>query len=598
VEELKQIAATKPGIKLIKKLGRADATWIKNHVTYTDKTLWYLCGNPDMVLNFVQTLSNTLKISECNFYTEEYPGYRAMQTEYKIWPPIEEEVVILSEEALLEESFIRALLQATGQGALISITDLQGKIIYANDKFVQVSKYSREELLGENHRILKSGIHPPEIYADMWKTISSNHLWRGEIKNRAKDGSFYWVDASILSVTFRGGMRRYLAVRYLITDKKMLEVSEKELLATLNQLQSMSREKDFLKALHQSEEKFRSFVETTNSWVWEMDIFGKYTYSNPTSQKILGYDLKELLGKEIFALAVEAEKIKKEMGDCICLQKGWSDRLWQVKSRGGSSLWLESSGNPILNEKGTLIGFRGTDHDVTDRIRIDQLKNEFISMVSHELRTPLTSIVGALGVIGAKKDLSTELDDLISIASRNADRLVHIINDILDIERIQLGKLELKLELLFLDRLVQETINLSRPMAIANQITLVEEKIFPSVRIMADSNRLAQVMFNLLSNAIKFSHPGGKVTVRMESRGEIIRVAVEDLGKGIPAEMQKKIFEKFSQIEGGDIHVKGTGLGLNISKSLVEQMGGKIGFNSAANLGSTFYFEFPIVKDG
>jgi signal transduction histidine kinase len=218
-------------------------------------------------------------------------------------------------------------------------------------------------------------------------------------------------------------------------------------------------------------------------------------------------------------------------------------------------------------------------------------------MISHELRAPLTSIVGALGLLNTKVDVSTEAKELLHLASRNADRLQKIISDILDIERIQLSKLEMRIKPMFLFEVVQVAIQDSMQFAIENKITLVEGEMLPSAQIQGDPERLEQVLLNLLSNAIKFSFPGGKVIVKMEQRGPNVRVSVIDQGKGVPVEQQELLFEKFVHIEGRDTRIKGTGLGLYITKSFLEKMGGSIGFVSELNIGSTFYFEFPIFND-
>ncbi|MBS3904823.1 MAG: PAS domain-containing sensor histidine kinase [Simkania sp.] len=360
--------------------------------------------------------------------------------------------------------------------------------------------------------------------------------------------------------------------------------------------QDIRKQKEVLLALQRSEEKLRSFVEMTNTWIWEMDLSLKYTYSNSVTKAILGYDPDQVLGKEMTSLSFNKEKISEEMEKCLHGQKGWNQRIWQVLHKSGSSIYLESNGEPIFNEKGVLSGFRGADRDVTERMTIERSKNEFISMVSHELRTPLTSIMGALGLLRVKEGVSIEIKELIVLAARNAERLSSIINDILDIEKVELGKLRLALKPIVLIQAVREAVELSKPLAASYRITLIEEVVLPSVQIFADYDRLVQVILNLFSNAIKFSFSGGKVIVRMEILGEKVRVSVVDQGRGIPIKAQEKIFGRFVQAEGGDARIKGTGLGLNISRSIVKQMGGEIGFISSLNIGSTFYFEFPIIK--
>jgi PAS domain S-box-containing protein len=361
--------------------------------------------------------------------------------------------------------------------------------------------------------------------------------------------------------------------------------------------QDITKEKEFLLALQKSEEKFRSFVETTSLWIWEIDLSGKWIFSNLTVNKIIGFHPDEILGEEVLEITENREEIKARITDCIQNKKGWEKLIWIVKQKNGATRWLESAGTPIFNENKELTGFMGAASDITDRILIDRSKNEFISMVSHELRTPLASIVGALGLLKAKEGMPSEMKELFFIAERNSKRLVRIVNDILDIEKIQLGEMKLQLKPVVLVKAIQEAMSLSELLTQENKIRLIEGAMLASVQINADYDRLVQVVLNLLSNAVKFSSSGGEVVIWMEKHEGRVRVSVKDRGGGIPLEMQSRIFEKFTQAEGGDSRLKGTGLGLNISKSIVEQMKGAIDFISTPSVGSTFFFEFPITKE-
>ena len=359
----------------------------------------------------------------------------------------------------------------------------------------------------------------------------------------------------------------------------------------------ISEQKRISLELAKSEEKYRSFIDTTDEWIWETNAAFQYTYSNSSVQKMLGYEPKELVGIELFFILPEEDqnKVKTEMELCLKNKTGWQHRVISLKKKNGSICWIESTGMPFVNQKGEISGFRGVNRNITEEIKTEQSKNEFISIVSHELRTPLTSIMGAIGLLTAEKDLSAKNHELITLAARNCERLAKLINDILDIEKMQLSKLELRMQPLLLLKPVRDAIDLAKPMAEQLHVRLVEGPMIDNLKVNADYDRLIQIMLNLLSNAIKFSPAEGKVTIWMEQVGDRARVSVRDEGKGIPIELQPHIFEKFKKIEISEARIAGgSGLGLNISKSLIELMGGTIHFTTEQNVGAVFYFELPM----
>ncbi|MDX2098047.1 MAG: PAS domain S-box protein, partial [Leptolyngbyaceae cyanobacterium bins.59] len=222
--------------------------------------------------------------------------------------------------------------------------------------------------------------------------------------------------------------------------------------------------------------------------------------------------------------------------------------------------------------------------DITERKQVERLKNEFVSVVSHELRTPLTSIRGSLGLIcgGVVGELPTQVKDLIQIAYKNSERLVVLINDILDIEKIESGQMNFEMKSLALVPLVEQAIEGNRAYGQQYGVQFNLETSLPEIKVQADANRLIQVLTNLLSNAAKFSPCNGtvQVVVRSEEEGWV-RVAVSDRGPGIPGNFRDRVFQKFAQADASDTRQKGgTGLGLSISKAIIERMGGFIGFQT------------------
>ena len=235
--------------------------------------------------------------------------------------------------------------------------------------------------------------------------------------------------------------------------------------------------------------------------------------------------------------------------------------------------------------------------DISERKAADRLKNEFISTVSHELRTPLTSILGSLGLVkgGVAGEIPPQARAMLEIAHKNSERLVRLINDILDIEKIESGKMAFRLERAELMPLVEHAIDANRTYGEQFGVGFVVQEALPGVVVRVDPDRLTQVLTNLLSNAAKFSPRDRLVSVSVTRRGDQVRVAVSDTGPGIPQEFRHRIFQKFAQADSSDTRQKGgTGLGLSISKVIVERMGGRIGFETAPGAGTTFYFELPV----
>lgn len=229
---------------------------------------------------------------------------------------------------------------------------------------------------------------------------------------------------------------------------------------------------------------------------------------------------------------------------------------------------------------------------------LQRMKSEFVSVVSHELRTPLTSLRGALGILeaGASFNLSAEAGNLVRIARTNAERLIRLVNDILDIEKIEAGKLELHRRDVGAGPLIEQALEALRPLAAEGAVTFVAE-VDPQLRLMVDEDRTVQLINNLVSNAIKFSPQGGRVILKVARRGpRTARLSVRDEGPGISADQVPRLFTRFQQLDASDRRTRGgSGLGLAISKAIVEQHGGTIGVETRPGEGATFYADLPAV---
>ncbi len=261
-----------------------------------------------------------------------------------------------------------------------------------------------------------------------------------------------------------------------------------------------------------------------------------------------------------------------------------------------NGVWISANGRPIFNSAGDVIAGVVVMEDVSLRREAEKRVSEFYSTVSHELRTPLTSIRGALGLMegGKAGELSDRAESLVSIANVECDRLIRLINDILDIRKIEAGKVELKLESISPAELVNQSVQ--SMIGFANQHGIALETSFAKdENIQGDRDRLIQVLTNLISNAVKFSDRGTKVLISTGVGSGVMRFAVSDSGPGISERNQRKLFRFFQQLDSSDIRQQGgTGLGLAISKGLVEQHGGAIGLESVEGQGSTFWFEIPL----
>jgi signal transduction histidine kinase len=255
---------------------------------------------------------------------------------------------------------------------------------------------------------------------------------------------------------------------------------------------------------------------------------------------------------------------------------------------------------PIRGPEGSCFGRVWHFRDITTFKEIGRMKDEFISAVSHELRTPLTSIRGSLDLMasGVVGELPSEASAMVKVAQNNCGRLLRLINDVLDIEKIEAGRMDFRLQVMELEPLLEQSVETIRPYGDQLGVGFRIESTAPGVRVRVDPDRLIQVLDNLLSNAAKFSPPREVVRVALARRGPFVRVSVTDLGPGVARDLQGRLFEKFAQGERGPRDQTGTGLGLNIARAIVERLGGAIGFVSKPGVGTTFHFDLLEWSEG
>ena len=270
----------------------------------------------------------------------------------------------------------------------------------------------------------------------------------------------------------------------------------------------------------------------------------------------------------------------------------------RVRTAVGDWRWISSRAKVVERDRdGHPIRVAGTNLDITERKEMERIKNEFIATVSHELRTPLTAVVGALGLLKqeATGKLPATATMFLGMAQQNSERLAALINDILDIEKIESGSLKFRLAPVAIAALLERAVTLNAPYGGQFDVRFELQRPLPDVAVSGDADRLLQVMTNLLSNAAKFSPAGSAVAVSCAVQDRAVRIAVTDQGPGVPAEFRRRIFQKFAQADGGDTRQKGgTGLGLSICKAIVEKLGGTIAYASTPGQGATFYFDLPL----
>jgi PAS domain S-box-containing protein len=354
-----------------------------------------------------------------------------------------------------------------------------------------------------------------------------------------------------------------------------------------------------ISATKTAEDKFRLAVEACPNGMMTSDAAGIITMVNGEIERLFGYRRDELVGQSLEILV--PERLRRQH---VRLHDGFTHHAPAARHMAGRELvGLRKDGtefpvevglNPISTSGGPLV--LSAIVDISERKRLDRLKDEFVAMVSHELRTPLTSISGALGLLmgNAAGPLPAGAVRLLTIAHTNSQRLVRLINDILDLQKIESGQVVFHLKHVDLRTLVDQTIDANRAFAQGFGVRIRLDEMSVDGEAFADSDRLAQILTNLLSNAVKFSPAGDEVVVAIERRDDTMRISVRDHGPGIPEGFKARIFEKFAQADSSDARQKGgTGLGLSIVKQLIHQHGGTVGFEPAAGGGTVFQFELP-----
>jgi len=485
------------------------------------------------------------------------------------------------------------LKKSLDQHAIVSSTDVKGNITYANPMFCQISGYSLEELLGQNHRIIKSDEHAPEVFRNMWKTVANGKCWQGEVKNRRKDGSYYWVSATIVPfMNQQNKPVKYLSIRTDITQQKLIEEKFK-----------------------QSYQFLQSVMDSLGQGIYVLNKQGICTFVNNEATQLLGYTEEELLGQQIHHL-IHFQTIDKQplpIDHCpsmLTVAKGekYHSDSEVFTHKNGHIFPVEIRSFPINNNDishSSVSIFQDISlrkqhekelYEAKQNAEVaNQAKSDFLATMSHEIITPMNVIIGMSDMLMKDNDFPTQKDYIEKIR-QSANSLHKIIKDILDFSKLGSGTLNLNKTPFNMKELLQEIIDETTPKAELKSLNLFFSvpDTLPTM-VVGDFFRIKQVINHLITNAIKFTTQGS-VTLKIqqpeaENQPEVFTFSVHDTGIGITVQQQQKLFEAFDQADSSESRrYGGIGLGLAFCLQLIELMDGQMNVKSQHGQGSTFEF--------
>ena len=624
--------------------------------------------------------------------------------------------------AALRESAHQTI--TSDQHDIVSSANVAGIITSVNDKFCEISGYSSEELIGKNHRILKSNHHPDSFYKEMWNTISSGQVWHGRICNINKAGEEYWVESTIVPfLDDKGKPYKYVSARTDVTkviqsearlersqrfanigtwdwniktgklywseriwslfgyDKEVTETTYENFMAAIHEddrtlvsdavskcvesgkvyniehrvvwpdgsvhwlhesgdvvrdkddqplhmlgvVQDITLRKKTEMELAEQERQLLAAQSMASVGNWQADLSNGDLVWSDEIYRIFGYEpgsfepsvkaFHQAIHPDDLIMVNESEKKAETTGK--------HDVEHRILQSDGSVRYVHELAEAETDEKGNLIKMSGTVQDITDRKLAEQsiisareeaekanrAKSEFLSSMSHELRTPMNAIMGFGQLLNM--DFDNPLDDNqkenVTEILKASDHLLDLINEVLDLAKIEAGRIDLSIEDVSLSDVISESLQLILPLAEKRSISInlfrgdvehgIDEIKNIQTVVRADYTRTKQVIINLLSNAVKYNSEKGNISIRCDVNESNIRISVTDTGNGLSLEQQSQLFTAFNRLGAENDDIEGTGIGLVITQNIVELMGGTIGIDSEVGKGSTFWFELPNSAD-
>ena len=586
LKDLKALAQKNANFSLKNKFGLIDKKFITENVTDTKSVIWFIAGPPAMVITVKDILTDAGVAGE-QIHVEEFIGYEAGQSKFGLATINAAKTMTISDEI-----FFDALMQALNKIARVSKTSIDGTITYVNDRFLTTTKYTRDDLIGQNHRILKSGHHPQSFYLDLWETISSGKVWRGEIKDRAKDGSCHWTDTFITPVFDRDGkIVAYFSTGLLITDRKEAEESLKKR----------------VEEIMQEKAKNEAFLASIGEGLIVVDKEGKTIIVNAAAKKILGWKSEEIAGK-MFGDVAKLEDVK---GNIIPHDK-WPVEMARVSGttittttgyyylrKDGAKVPVAITATPVL-VAGKNIGAIEVFRDITKEKEIEKLRTDFLALASHQLRTPLSGIKWlietmrreVIGKITEKQRIY--LDEVYKVN----ERMIKLVFDMLSALRLEGAENPIKTVQISVQQLFDNLLTATEAAAKARGVALRKgSENHRTLVIDTDEESLSTILEVFISNAVNYSTPGKEVVFDVKEETTGVVFLVQDSGIGIPKEEQARIFERFYRGSNAKLmKPEGTGLGLYIAKMLANKIGAIILFESEEGKGTIFYLRIPRSK--
>jgi len=619
------------------------------------------------------------------------------------------------EEAIREGEY---QLITSNEHNIVSVADVSGRIINVNDKFCEISGYSREELIGQNHRLLKSDNHPDSFYEDMWNTISRGKVWHGTICNTSKTNKEYWVESTIVPFLDKNGKPyKYVSARTDVTtviegearlersqkfanigtwdwnietgalfwsdriwslfgyDKQATETTYDNFMAAIHSedrqlvsdaitscienkseyniehrvvwpdssihwvhesgnvirgrdnkprhmlgvVQDITNRKEAELELQASKEKLSGYFALSPLGFALTNMDGGYIEFNESFRKICGYPVTELRELDYWELTPkEYEKDEAKQLELLNTTGRYGPYEKEYRQKDGTLKPIRLNGMLIKDENGDS-QIWSIIEDISDSKKAqialieareeaedaNRAKSQFLSSMSHELRTPMNAIMGfgQLLTLDIGNPLNESQSENVNEILKASDHLLELINEVLDLAKIEAGRIDLSIDDVLVGEVIAESLQLILPLADRRGISvrLYRDETEISINdlekdqsvVRADYTRTKQVIINLLSNAVKYNSENGNIAIKCSKTESNIRIDVTDTGTGLNQEQLSQLFTAFNRLGAENSEIEGTGIGLVITQNIVELMGGHIGVESEAGTGSTFWFELP-----